>query len=273
MLSENEWQVQCLVEARFPGYTFEIRKLYWDMVDNRDARFTLEEIVSRLDYFQLDLTDTKIAEPSPKQVKSHPIPHEAAVSWLKLVTDYEEALFKRKAAEIDQIFRKAIGLPIIDNVKPKTDLTGREQPQYELWLRFARWTPEEAVEFSLAGRPEPEFMNRLSELIDKSGLDLDFLVPCDFILWAKETGWKLEIGFQGVQALDPSQISLLQAKRKKSYEKIILGVANDKFGYSDTSNNQDKAKQIAEAVERGGFSINQTTVANILRELDDLLKD
>lgn len=58
-LDEQEWQVLHILEARFPGFTREVRHRFWTLTDDSRPELTPFEVASRIrKAFNLDLSDS-----------------------------------------------------------------------------------------------------------------------------------------------------------------------------------------------------------------------
>lgn len=266
---ESYWQTLYLVEIRFPGYTREVRHLYYELAEDYCPTPTKEDIAeSILESFDPDLSvkndeklNTKLKELKLSDEKK------AVQEWLAAINRYEQGLSE---TTIDNLFRKTFGFANIPSIdEPKTQTKAND---YGIWLRFATWTPEEAVEFSLGENSSDEYHTRLDVLKGEieDNPQYDPLLPQYFYKIAKELQWKLPIKQTDIKEYESESIYSISSQSKNYIYKTLIGMAMQKFEFKQGKFHEKKyVNSIIEGVEKAGFSITDQTIKKIFRNAWD----
>ncbi|MES0871272.1 hypothetical protein [Pseudovibrio sp. SCP19] len=164
---EDVLQILYLLELRFPGYTREVREFFYEVEEEYNPKPNRKSIAQLIaEKFDPDLTDKKNSEHNKNHILLRSKEHsEAVLEWLDTVERYEGELERLKREGIDKIFRKTFGISERQPLCAEVLATSKqESKRYENWLRYAIWTPEEAVEFSLGENMSTEHYTRLKQL-------------------------------------------------------------------------------------------------------------
>lgn len=282
-LTEDEWQLRCLVQAKYPGFTRAVRQAFWKEYDIqqsaakiRGQQFELDTqmMAENLRHLNIDLT-VRTGEPDSSQVKSPSV-----AAWLQEVLNFENSLTGLRASEVNARFEdfvtRGVAVTEVVSVERPVPDTSLSKTDREHLVRYASWTCEEAVRFIFGDIADPEFTARVAELRDAKIKNIEplsrLMFPADVLKWAREVGWKIENGVDSLEVLDPGTFDYLASKRKSSYQKVILGVAKVKYRFdNDALKRSPVADRISGDLKKVGLSLSSETIAKMIEEADEEL--
>lgn len=273
-LDEQEWQVLYILEARFPGFTREVRHQYWELEDCKRPRLTPFEIASRIRRAcDPDLSDKSLlpSRSDDNGAVREDTGTEQVKNWLQQVMSYQEALEGLGKGDLYERFKDAL----LNHVFPAASATqtrATENRRASL-LRYAIWSEDEAAEFLLHGCPTDHLEER-SEAI-KSALSSEQIAhphtPDALLEWAEEKGWKYGAAKSEVRKISQEVIFALEPKRLRSLYLIILATAIDAFEHR--RNESPAIERIVGAGDRNGITIHKQTVRKVLYDIERYFED